>query len=161
MNTRQLACSLIVCALLATTVSMAGEKGLGNAPLRLEIVAPTALNMKGSLQTTRWPLILRIEATGSPAIIETSEGPQGRREALTELMVRADVPIYVQPMEDQLRVRGTGLEQGVFETFVDMIDPGQAHPGISRFSDDDPSLAKQLKKEIKRKTRAVKPPKRV
>ena len=56
--------------------------GLGQAPLRLEVVAPSPLNMRGSLQTTRWPLILRIEATKSPAIIEVSEGEDGRREAL-------------------------------------------------------------------------------
>ena len=56
--------------------------GRGQAPLRLEVVAPTPLNMKGSLQTTRWPLILRVEATNSPAIIEVSEGEDGRREAL-------------------------------------------------------------------------------
>jgi hypothetical protein len=56
--------------------------GRGQAPIRLEVVAPAPLNMKGSLQTTRWPLILRLEVSNSPAIIEVSEGEDGRREAL-------------------------------------------------------------------------------
>ncbi len=49
--------------------------------------------------------------------------PQGKLGALTELMVRPDVPILVEPGRERIRVHGTDLEQLVFAAFVNMIHP--------------------------------------
>ncbi len=50
------------------------------------------------------------------------ELPPGKLEALTELMLRADVPILVSPIDGAIKVHGTTLEQAVFRAFVEMID---------------------------------------
>jgi hypothetical protein len=89
MSARIHAAAICASVLLTVPFTLAGGvkddarfTGLGHAPIRLEVVAPAPLNMKGFLQTTRWPLILRLEVSNSPAIIEVSEGEDGRREAL-------------------------------------------------------------------------------
>jgi predicted nucleic acid-binding Zn-ribbon protein len=51
---------------------------------------------------------------------------EGKLEALTELMIRPDVPILVEPGEEAITVHGTDLEQLVFRAFVKMIEPGAA-----------------------------------
>ncbi|MHC5113558.1 MAG: M56 family metallopeptidase [Planctomycetota bacterium] len=46
-------------------------------------------------------------------------------DALTKLMVRQDVPIYVTPHGDRLEVHATPPQHMVFQVFVDMIDGGK------------------------------------
>ncbi len=54
--------------------------------------------------------------------------PSDKLEAMSELMVRSDVPIYVSPQDDHIRVNGNELEQLIFGAFVNMINPtGQRH----------------------------------
>jgi DNA repair exonuclease SbcCD ATPase subunit len=49
---------------------------------------------------------------------------EGKLKALSELMVRSDVPILVEPGNQGITVHGTDLEQIVFGAFVRMIQPG-------------------------------------
>lgn len=57
--------------------------------------------------------------------------PEGQLEALTELMIRSDVPIFVEPGCEDIKVHGSELEQAVFAAFVKMIGPGGADPSAS------------------------------
>jgi beta-lactamase regulating signal transducer with metallopeptidase domain len=52
--------------------------------------------------------------------------PEGKLKALSELMIRPDVPIMVSPGDKAIEVHGTDLEQEVFEAFVKMISPDEA-----------------------------------
>ncbi len=54
--------------------------------------------------------------------VEIYELSPGKLDALSELMIRSDVPIYVTPGDGEIKVRGTTLEQTVFKAFVDMIN---------------------------------------
>jgi len=56
----------------------------------------------------------------------------GKLEALSKLMVRPDVPIFVSPGEKGIEVNGTDLEQHVFEAFIKMIEPGEAAKGKAK-----------------------------
>jgi prefoldin subunit 5 len=49
---------------------------------------------------------------------------EGKLEALSEFMIRSDVPILVEPGKQGITVHGTDLEQIVFGAFVNMIQPG-------------------------------------
>lgn len=59
---------------------------------------------------------------------------EGKLEALSELMIRPDVPILVSPGDAAIELHGTDLEQHVFDAFIKMIEPDKAdagHAGIS------------------------------
>lgn len=56
--------------------------------------------------------------------------PEGKLEALCDLMARQDVPIWVEPGDDQIVVHATPEQHKVFEAFVKMIHP-DAKPGAS------------------------------
>jgi len=56
----------------------------------------------------------------------------GKLEALTALMVRPDVPIFVEPKDDGIKVHGSELEQAIFGAFVTMINPDG---GVTRAND--------------------------
>ncbi|MCH8823917.1 MAG: hypothetical protein IH984_10455 [Planctomycetes bacterium] len=45
----------------------------------------------------------------------------GKLEALTKLMSRSDVPIIIEPDDDEITVHGNALEQAIFGAFVKMI----------------------------------------
>jgi len=47
--------------------------------------------------------------------------PSGRLEALTQLMVRSDVPVVVSPGKDQITVNGTAAQHAVFARFIELI----------------------------------------
>ncbi|MHC4710018.1 MAG: M56 family metallopeptidase [Planctomycetota bacterium] len=49
---------------------------------------------------------------------------EGKLKALTEFMVRSDVPILVEPGKEGITVHGTDLELIVFGAFVNMLQPG-------------------------------------
>lgn len=49
--------------------------------------------------------------------------PEGKLQALNELMVRSDVPIFVVPGREEIKVRGNPLEQAVFGAMVQLINP--------------------------------------
>lgn len=50
---------------------------------------------------------------------------EGKLEALTKLMSRSDVPVLIRPGKDEITVIATEPVQHVFESFVQMIDPGE------------------------------------
>jgi len=65
---------------------------------------------------------------------ETKESyglPEGKLEALTQLMIRSDVPILIEPGCENIVVHGSALEQEIFGAFVNMIHPGGARTGAS------------------------------
>ncbi len=49
---------------------------------------------------------------------------RGKLDALTELMIRDDVPVLVRPHDDRITVLGPPIEQAIFGAFVEMIEPG-------------------------------------
>jgi hypothetical protein len=49
--------------------------------------------------------------------------PQGKLEALTQLMSRSDVPILVRRQENGLEVQATDRQHRIFAAFIRMIDP--------------------------------------
>ncbi len=51
----------------------------------------------------------------------------GKLEALSDLMVRSDVPVFVEVGDEEIKVHGSDLVQSVFCAFARMIDPGEAH----------------------------------
>jgi hypothetical protein len=54
---------------------------------------------------------------------------EGKLQALSDLMIRPDVPILVSPGDEAIEVHGTDLEQHVFDAFIKMIEPGKADAG--------------------------------
>ncbi|MCH7720232.1 MAG: M56 family metallopeptidase [Planctomycetes bacterium] len=50
--------------------------------------------------------------------------PEGKLKALTALMVRSDVPIWVVPGCEDIKVKGDNNDQDTFAAFVNLIDPG-------------------------------------
>jgi beta-lactamase regulating signal transducer with metallopeptidase domain len=55
-------------------------------------------------------------------IVRSFKLPEGKLEALTDLMVRADVPVLVSPGEGFIEVHGTPQQQIIFEAFCLMIN---------------------------------------
>ena len=55
--------------------------------------------------------------------VEAHVLPVDKLAALTELMVRSDVPILVEPGREQIKVHGTDVEQAVFDAFCRLIHP--------------------------------------
>ncbi len=51
--------------------------------------------------------------------------PEGRLGALTQLMVRSDVPVLVRPGDGTLTVYGTRPQHRVFRAFAELIAPGE------------------------------------
>jgi hypothetical protein len=47
--------------------------------------------------------------------------PKGKLEAITKLMVREDVPVFVTPGEDKIEVHGTARQHMIFDAFCAMI----------------------------------------
>ncbi len=60
-------------------------------------------------------------AVAGPIVVRRYELPEGRREALTNLMVRSDVPTRVKPVEGGIELHGTERDHAVFSAFVSMI----------------------------------------
>ncbi len=78
------------------------------------------------------------EADTGETLIRTYRLPDGKREALTELMVRDDVPVLVRPLPDGIEVHGTARQQRIFHAFVKMIHPSgdgrsEAWPEVEKF----------------------------
>lgn len=70
-----------------------------------------------------------VELIASESRWESHALPQGKRDALYELMSRDDVPIYVRQEADGMGVNGNDRAQRVFAAFVAMIHPDGASPG--------------------------------
>jgi hypothetical protein len=81
--------------------------------------------------------------------VQSYELPDGRLQALTELMVRSDVPVLVSPGDDSIKVHGTTLQQTIFGHFVNMIAPSGAHVGVGQMWGAE-ARAKATAKERKR-----------
>jgi beta-lactamase regulating signal transducer with metallopeptidase domain len=90
--------------------------------------------------------------------------PQGKLEALTQLMSRSDVPILVRRQENALEVHATDRQHRIFAAFVRMIDPSAERRGESGASGDDGDrrvivdrrrIAKQIEKATKQRAKAI------
>ena len=55
-------------------------------------------------------------------VVRTYELSDGKLDALTELMLRSDVPIAVRPVEGGIEVHATPAQQCIFELFCTLID---------------------------------------
>ncbi len=67
-----------------------------------------------------------VKMIGGGETKEEYELSEGKLKALTKLMVRSDVPIFVSPQSESIVVNGSELEQAIFGAFVTMIDPDGA-----------------------------------
>ncbi len=67
--------------------------------------------------------------------------PLGKLKALSELMVRSDVPILVSRQKDCIVVHGTESDHAVFRAFVDLVDPATDRGPASPFSRVPPPAA--------------------
>ncbi|MFH1418663.1 MAG: M56 family metallopeptidase [Planctomycetota bacterium] len=58
------------------------------------------------------------------SVVRTYKLPEGRLEALVELMVRDDIPTRVKPVEGGIEVYATEADQATFKAFVEIITMG-------------------------------------
>lgn len=86
----------------------------------------TARGLGGSLG-----LVRERSASSDEIVDRTYILPEGKLEALTELMVRSDVPILIERQDGAILVHATPAQHMVFEAFVAMIDPEGAHAGAA------------------------------
>lgn len=56
-------------------------------------------------------------------IVRSYALPEGKLQALAELMVRADVPVMVTPHDDRIEVHGTKEQHKRFQAFIELIHP--------------------------------------
>lgn len=89
------------------------------------------------------------------------ELPTGKLAALTKLMVRADVPIRVRPLDGAIEVHATEADHAVFKAFVDSLSgeeqvvsyhlpPGKLHALAELLSRDDvPIMIEPAENEIR------------
>ena len=68
----------------------------------------------------------RTATRSDETIVRSYRLPEGKLEALTELMVRQDVPVLVSPQGDRLDVHATARQHAVFAAFVELIHPSGA-----------------------------------
>ena len=77
---------------------------------------------KGDRTRIRAPeMKIEFEGSKGESVVRAYELPPGKLGALTELMVRDDVPVLVEPGEEAIKVHGTAWQHATFEAFVDMI----------------------------------------
>jgi len=60
---------------------------------------------------------------GEQIVVRAYRLPEGKLKALSELMIRPDVPIRVQPTPDRIEVHATERQHRVFRAFVRLIHP--------------------------------------
>jgi hypothetical protein len=108
------------------------SRDLGRGPSRArEPRAPRAPR----LETRRLP------SSDGETIIRSYKLPAGKLKALTQLMVRDDVPILVSPGDDAIEVHATARHQEIFEAFVKMIHPDGASDQVGARSQRDAERA--------------------
>jgi hypothetical protein len=64
-----------------------------------------------------------ITQSSGEVLVRSYELPKGKLEALTELMVRKDVPVLVGPQKNCIEVHGTEAQHAIFAAFVRLIHP--------------------------------------
>ena len=75
---------------------------------------------------------------GGEAQLLTYSLPEGKREALWNLMALKDVPIHVAHAAEGISVRGTPAEQSIFAGFVTLLQPGALlPPGVEALDSSD------------------------
>ncbi len=91
--------------------------------------------------------------------------PEGKMNALWELMARPDVPVFVSREGDAIVVHGTPEQQRIFAAFVAMIHPEHGDAGGMRAPQDplefmDPELERALRgreERVKQRVREFEP----
>ncbi len=61
--------------------------------------------------------------SGEMEEVGTYHLPKGKLDAMTEFMARGDVPIWIEPNDENLRVRGPSPVQRVMSDFINLIHP--------------------------------------
>jgi len=62
-----------------------------------------------------------IGADDAPIVVRAYQLAPGKLEAVTELMVRPDVPIRVRPLDGRIEVQASERNQAIFKGFIDLI----------------------------------------
>ncbi len=62
------------------------------------------------------------------------ELPEGKLDAVSDLMIRSDVPVYVRTDDDGISVQGNAAVQYVFRNFVELIHPSKSERKIAGLS---------------------------
>jgi beta-lactamase regulating signal transducer with metallopeptidase domain/predicted nucleic acid-binding Zn-ribbon protein len=103
-------------------VTVIGPNGLAGVAAPLQGTAPQAWIQGGVVAapdegTTRRRYVL----------------PEGKLDALIELMAREDVPVFIENAGDAIILHGTPRQHEIFSAFLAMINPGQksARAGIT------------------------------
>ncbi len=68
------------------------------------------------------PAPFRIQPDSDKIVIRKYELSRGRLEALTDLMIRDDVPVLVRPLDDGIEVHAIERHHRIFRAFVSMIE---------------------------------------
>ncbi len=109
---------------LADKLSRTGDGGFWN---RAAPKAPRTLRTPRAPRSQGRVMIpspeLRIDMAHGKKLSRSYSLSAGKLEALTELMVRPDVPILVRPGDDSIGVQGTPLEHVAFQGFVHLLEP--------------------------------------
>jgi hypothetical protein len=58
--------------------------------------------------------------------------PEGKLEALTELMARSDVPVLIERRDGAILVHGTEAQHAAFRAFLELIHPSAVEPSARR-----------------------------
>jgi len=56
--------------------------------------------------------------------------PEGKAEALCQLMLRDDVPVLVRPLDEGIEVHGTAQQHAAMRAFLAVIHPGESQPSL-------------------------------
>jgi len=64
-----------------------------------------------------------VVADGGPVVQRRYYLPEGKLTELSELMIRADVPVLVAPHDEYIEVHGTERQHQIFRAFCDLIHP--------------------------------------
>lgn len=124
--------------------------------------APLAFGMRSEGAVTNAPEA-STRMTGPAAGTEPRSYvlPEGKLEALSSLMSREDVPVWVELHDDHIVVYATSEQHKVFESFVHMIHPG-AMPsavgqgvGVARSADALPAAVARSSRLTKESVEAL------
>lgn len=79
---------------------------------------------------------------------------KGKLEALTEFMSRDDVPVIIEPNDENLRVRGNAAVQRVMRNFINLIEPESGAMAPAAAGNNASTMAR-IEKELSHKQKAM------
>ncbi len=112
----------------AAPLAPTGGITMFEVPLTSPQLATTIAPLVSYAQSGITPYLTMVQqpADSGEEVVRAYPVPEGKREALWDLMAREDVPIFVSQTEDGIQVQGTARQQAIFAAFLNMIHPGAA-----------------------------------